>query len=312
MELDRRYKNSFGGVAGDATIIASVERRCHRLWIPLTWYKQYDHIGKFLRSLLNMMSSAYISAEPEKVAACVQCKQAEPLNFNFTFAYQPIVELSTRSIFGHEALVRGPNGESAFSVLSQVNDENRYVFDQACRVGAIKGAAQLGIKEFLSINFLPNAVYNPKACIQATFAAAREHNFPIRRIIFEVTEGEEVQDRPHLVNIFHEYRKFGFQTAIDDFGAGYAGLTLLSEYQPDIVKIDMELVRGIDGSSAKRAIVRGIASICGELNVRVLAEGIETISERDCLRDIGIDLMQGYLFCKPALMAIGEINPESW
>lgn len=259
-----------------------------------------------------MASLPDIVDQSQKAASCIQCQRAKPLNFDFTFAYQPIVELSTRSIFGHEALVRGPNGESAFSVLSQVNDENRYKFDQACRVGAIKGAAQLGIEEFLSINFLPNAVYRPEACIQATFAAAREHNFPIRRIIFEVTEGEEVRDRPHLVNIFHEYRKFGFQTAIDDFGAGYAGLSLLSEYQPDIIKIDMELVRGIDGSAARRAIVKGIASICGELNVRVLAEGIETTSERDCLRDMGIDLMQGYLFCKPALMAIGVIDPESW
>lgn len=259
-----------------------------------------------------MASIPNVLVSTERAAACVQCRQAEPLSFEFTFAYQPIVDLSSRTIFGHEALVRGPNGESAFSVLSQVNDENRYVFDQACRVGAIKGAAELGIQEFLSINFLPNAVYRPEACIQATFAAARQYNFPIRRIIFEVTEGEEVRDRPHLVNIFHEYHKFGFQTAIDDFGAGYAGLTLLSEYQPDIIKIDMELVRGIEDSAAKRAIVRGIVAICAELKVRVLAEGVETIAERDCLRAMGIDLMQGYLFCKPALMAIGVINPDSW
>ncbi|NRR34117.1 EAL domain-containing protein [Oxalobacteraceae bacterium] len=259
-----------------------------------------------------MTSIPDISPRTKTAASCVQCQQAEPLNFDFTFAYQPIVELSTRSIFGHEALVRGPNGESAFSVLAQVNDENRYRFDQACRVGAIKGAAELGIQEFLSINFLPNAVYRPEACIQSTFAAAQKYGFPISRIIFEVTEGEEVRDRPHLVNIFHEYRKFGFKTAIDDFGAGYAGLTLLSEYQPDIIKIDMELVRDIEKNTVKRAIMKGVTSICGELNVRVLAEGIETASERDCLRDMGIDLMQGYLFCKPALRAIGVVNPASW
>jgi EAL domain-containing protein (putative c-di-GMP-specific phosphodiesterase class I) len=250
--------------------------------------------------------------QPAKTTGCVQCQRGEALGFDFIFAYQPIVQLSTRSIFAHEALVRGPNGESAYSVLSQVTDDNRYTFDQACRVGAIKGAAALGIQEYLSINFLPNAVYRPEACIQATFAAAREYNFPIQRIIFEVTEGEEVRDRPHLVNIFNEYHKFGFLTAIDDFGAGYAGLTLLSEYQPDVVKIDMELVRDIESSPAKRAIVKGIASICADLKIRVLAEGIETRAERDCLRDMGIDLMQGYFFCKPALMAIGVIDPHAW
>ena len=119
-------------------------------------------------------------------------------------------------------------------------------------------------------------------------------------------------DRPHLVNIFQEYHRFGFRTAIDDFGAGYAGLTLLSEFQPDIIKIDMELVRNIDTSLAKQAIVRGIVSMCATLDIRVLAEGIETPQERDLLHKAGIDLMQGYLFCRPAFKALGTIDPTSW
>jgi EAL domain-containing protein (putative c-di-GMP-specific phosphodiesterase class I) len=245
-------------------------------------------------------------------AGCEKCKDAKALEFDFVFAYQPIVDLATRSIFAHEALVRGPNGESAYSVLSQVTDDNRYSFDQACRVQAIRGAAQLGMKELLSINFLPNAVYQPAACIRSTFEAAQRYHFPIEQIIFEVTEGEQVLDRPHLVNIFREYRRFGFRTAIDDFGAGYAGLNLLSEYQPDIIKIDMELVRDVDTSKPKQAIIDGIVSICAILNVQVLAEGIETPGERDFLRNAGINLMQGYLFCKPAFQAIGVVDASSW
>ena len=250
--------------------------------------------------------------QPVVPAGCVQCKDDEPLGFDFVFAYQPIVDLGTRCVYAHEALVRGPNGESAYAVLAQVTEANRYRFDQACRVQAIRGAAALGMKELLSINFLPNAVYQPAACIRTTFEAARLYNFPIEQIIFEVTEGEQIMDRPHLVNIFREYRRFGFRTAIDDFGAGYAGLNLLAQYQPDIIKIDMDLVRDIDTSKPKQAIVNGIVSICAALNVRVLAEGIETTAERDCLRHAGIDLMQGYLFCKPALQAIGVIAPSSW
>ena len=250
--------------------------------------------------------------QPAAPARCEHCKNDQELDFDFVFAYQPIVDLSKRSIYAHEALVRGVNGESAFSILSQVTDDNRYRFDQACRVRAIRGAAALGMRELLSINFLPNAVYQPAACIRSTLEAARLYNFPIEQIIFEVTEGEQVTDRPHLVNIFHEYRRFGFRTAIDDFGAGYAGLNLLSEYQPDIIKIDMDLVRDIDTSKPKQAIVKGIVSICAELNVRVLAEGIETTAERDFLHNAGIDLMQGFLFCKPALQAIGIIDPTAW
>lgn len=252
------------------------------------------------------------SEQSSTSTGCGQCKKEHDLGFDFVFAYQPIVDVRRRTIYAHEALVRGPNGESAYSVLSQVTDENRYSFDQACRVEAIRGAAALGMKELLSINFLPNAVYQPEACIRSTFEAARLYHFPIEQIIFEVTEGERVMDRPHLVNIFREYRRFGFHTAIDDFGAGYAGLNLLAEYQPDIIKIDMDLVRGIENSKPKQAIVNGIVSICAALDVRVLAEGVETSAERDFLRNAGIDLMQGYLFCKPAFQAIGVIESSSW
>ncbi|MET3121232.1 EAL domain-containing protein (putative c-di-GMP-specific phosphodiesterase class I) [Oxalobacteraceae bacterium GrIS 2.11] len=244
--------------------------------------------------------------------ACGQCRQDNKLDFEFTFAYQPIINLNSKSIYAHEALVRGLNGESAFSILSKVNDTNRYWFDQACRVEAIRGAAMLGMQELLSINFLPNAVYKPEACIQTTFEAARQYNFPIQQIIFEVTEGEQVMNRPHLVNIFQEYQRFGFKTAIDDFGAGYAGLNLLADFQPDIIKIDMDLVRDIDSRAAKQSIVKGIVSICTELGIKVLAEGVETAAERDFLASLGIQLMQGFLFCKPAFQAIGIINPESW
>lgn len=228
------------------------------------------------------------------------------------FAYQPIVDVTNRSIYAFEALVRGPQGQSAASVLAQVNDQNRYRFDQACRMKAVEGAARLGMTQLLSINFLPNAVYRPEVCIRSTFEAARTHGFPIENIIFEVTEGEHVRDRPHLVNIFKEYSRFGFQTAIDDFGAGYAGLNLLAEYQPDIVKIDMDLVRNVDQDKPRQAIVAGITRICRELDIRVLAEGIETRPERDFLASVGITLMQGYWFAKPAFKALPEIAPSAW
>ena len=121
-----------------------------------------------------------------------------------------------------------------------------------------------------------------------------------------------MQDRPHLVEIFRAYRRVGFQTAIDDFGAGYAGLNLQAEYQPDIIKIDMDLVRGIDTHTPRQAIVRAIASLCQELGIRVLAEGIETRAERDFLSGCGISLMQGYWFSKPVFQGLGNIAESAW
>lgn len=245
-------------------------------------------------------------------AGCAGCNSAAELAIQFEFAFQPIVNLSTRSIYAHEALVRGPNGESAFSVLSQVTDQNRYQFDQACRMKAVSTAAQLQMQPLLSINFLPNAVYRPEACIKSTFEACRANNFPTEQIIFEVTEGERVDDRAHLVNIFESYSRFGFITAIDDFGAGYAGLNLLSVYQPDIIKIDMDLVRDVDKNKAKQAIIEAIVLICKRIGSKVVAEGIETREERDFLAEAGIELMQGYFFCRPAFKSLGMIEPESW
>jgi EAL domain-containing protein (putative c-di-GMP-specific phosphodiesterase class I) len=245
-------------------------------------------------------------------AACSGCREGEPVGFDFEYAYQPIVDCASRSIYAHEALVRGPHGESAASVLSQVTPANVYRFDQACRVKAVTGAALLGMRELLSINFLANAVFRPEVCIRSTFEAARRHNFPIKQIIFEVTEGERVRDRAHLTNIFREYRRLGFRTAIDDFGAGYAGLQLLADYQPDLIKIDMDLVRNVDTLAPRQAIVRAIAAMCRELGIRVLAEGIETRAEREFLSDAGIDLMQGFWFCEPVFQGLGEIPETAW
>ncbi|ODV10077.1 MAG: diguanylate phosphodiesterase [Rubrivivax sp. SCN 70-15] len=237
---------------------------------------------------------------------CAGCGTGDRLGFRFDYAYQPIVDVASRRIYAHEALVRGPEGESAMSVMAQVTEGNRYRFDQACRVKAIKTAAQLGMQERISINFLPNAVYKPEVCIRTTLEAARTHGFPTERIIFEVTEGERVEDGPWLATILREYQRCGFLTAIDDFGAGYAGLTLLADFRPDIIKLDMALVRGIDTSAARQAIARGVVRICQELGVQVIAEGIETAAERDFFVDEGVTLMQGYLFARPAFRALAS------
>ena len=260
---------------------------------------------------LKLAASEFAALE-ETDRQCGDCGAAERVGFKFDYAYQPIVDLETRSVYGHEALVRGPDGEGAMSVLSQVTEKNRYRFDQACRVKAIKSAAQLGIEERISINFLPNAIYKPEICIRTTLEAARTHNFPLHRIIFEVTEGERVEDGPWLAEILREYKRCGLLTAIDDFGAGYAGLTLLANFQPDLIKIDMELVRDVDQSKSRQAIVVGLLRICEDMGVKVIAEGVETAAERDFLSDAGIRLMQGYLFSRPVFQGVGKIDPLAW
>ncbi|OYX34019.1 MAG: diguanylate phosphodiesterase [Caulobacterales bacterium 32-69-10] len=217
-------------------------------------------------------------------------------------AFQPIVDAGSRDIFAYEALVRGVDGEGAADILSLVDMTNRRDFDQQCRITAMECAARLGLKDSsaaLSINFMPNAVTDAAACTRIAKAAAEKLNFPTQRIIFEFTEGEQIDDPTHLGRIIAAYRDAGFRTAIDDFGAGYSGLTLLAKFQPDIVKLDMELVRGIDSDRVRRCIVSSIRRMCDELGIVLVAEGIETMGEYAVLRDLGVSLLQGFLFARP-------------
>jgi len=240
---------------------------------------------------------------------CEHC--TDPLDFDFTFAFQPIVDIEQKKIFAHEALVRGKEGQSAGWVLSRVNEKNRYRFDQECRIKAIGLAAKLGMKTKLSINFMPNAVYVPEACIRTTLEAANKLNFDISNIIFEVLESEEIRDPNKLKDIFSYYGKQGFSTAIDDFGSGYAGLTLLAELEPSFIKLDMYLIRDIHKEKVKQSIVNGIINTAKDLNIGIIVEGVESVEEALWLKDKGIKLMQGYLFAKPAfehLFNESEIN----
>lgn len=239
--------------------------------------------------------------------ACGACRDGTALEFDITMAFQPIVDLASREIFSHEALVRGADGAGAFSVLSRITEANRYVFDQACRVKAIELAARLDAGPRININFMPNAVYEAATCLRQTLAAARRVGLPLERIVFEVTEGEQVRDKAHLKSILTEYRRQGFKTAIDDFGAGYSGLNLLAEFQPDIIKIDMELTRSIDSDRVRRSIVKGIMSVCRDLDIDVIAEGVETQGEVDALTDLGIFKLQGYFFAKPVFEGLAAL-----
>ena len=243
---------------------------------------------------------------------CEGCQTGERLDFEFSMAFQPIIDTTTSTVWGYEALIRGPSGEGAPSILSRVRPEQKYKFDQACRIKAIELAARLfpreGAMPRLSINFLPNAVYEPAACLRATLAAARKSDFPREAIMFEFTESELVRDTTHLQSIITEYRKQGFITALDDFGAGFAGLGLLADFQPDLIKLDMALIRGIDGSHPRQVIVAGVMHIARELGIKVLAEGIETEAEFAVLRSAGVTLHQGYLFAKPSFEMLPKIG----
>ncbi|CAD0346853.1 EAL domain-containing protein [Xanthomonas hortorum] len=242
---------------------------------------------------------------------CNACRDGQDFPTAITMAFQPIVDVSTRTVYAGEALVRGINGESAGSILAAVDERNRYAFDQACRIKAIECAAQTALPALLSINFMPNAVYNPEHCLRATLSATEQYGWPLDAIIFEVSEQEHLAEPAHLLDIMRTYQARGLKTAIDDFGAGYSGLGLLADFQPDLLKLDIALVRGIDADRSRQTIVRHTTRMCEELGIAVIAEGIEHPDEYRALRDMGIHLQQGYLFARPQIGVLPQVHwPE--
>lgn len=253
-----------------------------------------------------MYLSEFFADADEEIVGCIHCRDAKPLGLRLKMAFQPIVDVDAREIYAYEALVRGANGESAGAILGAVKPQETYTFDQTCRVLAIETAQRLGMTTYLSINFLPNAVYEPATCIRLTLAAARKVGFSPNKLIFEMTESEKISDPEHALRIIRDYQRRGFLTAIDDFGAGHSGLNLLAEFQPEIVKLDMALTRDIDSDSIRQAIVGGVIGTCKALGCKIVAEGIESRQELDTLRKMGINLFQGYLLARPEIEALPE------
>jgi EAL domain-containing protein (putative c-di-GMP-specific phosphodiesterase class I) len=230
----------------------------------------------------------------------------------FSFAFQPIVDTNAREVLSYEALIRGPANEPAYQVLQQVSAARLFAFDQRVRVAAIDLAMRLQLNCHLNINFLPQSVDSSSQAILSTLEAAGRANLPIERLVLEVLEGEIIHDHSRFTDLINQYRGLSLKVAIDDFGAGYSGLNLLADFQPDQVKLDMKLIRGIEHDGPRQSILRAIDGICLELGIDIIAEGVETEEEYAWLRSQGIHLFQGYLFAKPAFACFPPVRyPET-
>ena len=237
--------------------------------------------------------------------ACADLHHAEAVRTPaFSYAFQPIVDVLARQVYSYEALVRGRANEPAFLVLERVPPAAKYQFDEDSRVAAIALAVELGLDCHLNLNFLPQGLYASDASVASTVAAAARHGLPIDRVILEVTEDEFIADYAHLGEQLNEFRSMGLRVAIDDFGAGYSGLNMLADFQPDQIKIDMNLVRRIERNGPRQAIVRAIAQVCCELGIDVVAEGVESPEEYAWFAEHGVRLFQGYLFAKPGFESL--------
>jgi EAL domain-containing protein (putative c-di-GMP-specific phosphodiesterase class I) len=240
-------------------------------------------------------------------------KQPAPFNtkgeigFEFSFAFQPIVDVRNREIISYEALVRGPHGEPSASVFAQVPSYNFPKFDEICRRKAIYLASRLKIPNQLNLNMSAQGIYEVDLNITATFRASLQSGIPVENIIFEVLETENLTDQRNLLKYLQIIQDFGFKTAIDDFGVGYSGLKLLVEYQPNYIKLDRDLMSNIDQDFVKQSIFSGIQKICKSLSIEIVAEGVETADEFHWLNEAGVSIFQGYYFARPAFEALPDV-----
>lgn len=222
-----------------------------------------------------------------------------PFTLPFSMAFQPIIRLDGGMIAAHEALVRGPGGALAHTILGAISAGQRPAFDQAARVKAVSLAATLGLTADLSININPGAVADAEASVAPMLEAAAAHGIAPRRLILELVEDGRVFDIPFMRRLLDAHRRHGVRTALDNFGAGYVGLGHLFDLRPDIVKLDMTLIRGIERDAAKRGRLEAIVEACrGGFDLS--AEGVETEGELAVLQDMGVGFAQGYLIAKPA------------
>lgn len=220
--------------------------------------------------------------------------------------FQPIVRCAApQEVFAYECLIRGRASDGAIVPPAELFSRARsadllFQLDRAARITAIRDAKRHGISANIFINFAPTAVYDPSYCLQTTVAAIEQSGIDPDRIVFEVVETEDVGDPDHLLRILDFYRENGYKIALDDLGAGYSSLNLLGRLRPDFMKLDMQLVRNVDADAYKERICANLLDLARGLDIRAIAEGVETPGEWNWLKEHGADFVQGYLFAAPA------------
>jgi len=261
-----------------------------------------------LRSVANLHREAYEQSNTQNA----RDSQMRALTNNFTAAlqaiymvYQPIISWSRKAAYGYEALVRSkekslPHPGALFEAAERLDRTS----DLGSEIRARCGAPWVGLASdyqlFVNLHsqdLLDETLYEENAPL-APFAS---------RVVLELTERAALDDISDIGARITRLRALGYRIAVDDIGAGYSGLNSLATVQPDFVKLDISLVRGLDKDAVRRRLVQLLTQLCNDLKISVVAEGVETPAERDALIDLGIDLLQGYLFARPAAPFVAPV-----
>ncbi|OSQ37221.1 EAL domain-containing protein [Thalassospira mesophila] len=219
--------------------------------------------------------------------------------------FQPIFAIDNLSVpHAHECLIRAVDDEGGMISPDRLfgaakSADLLFQLDRAARAANVRNAFAAGIDNVF-INFTPSSIYDPNSCLRSTIQVVNECGFDRSKVVFEVIETDKVSSVSHLRGILESYRASGFRVALDDVGSGYSTLNMLSQLRPDIIKIDRELIDGVDQDIYKQAIVSKLIDLAKQIGIEVVAEGIERQQELDFLIDRGVDFVQGFLLGRPA------------
>jgi len=230
--------------------------------------------------------------------------------------FQPIISLTDGSLLGHEALSRvtcpGEIGTPERLFAAATAHNRLWELELLCRTTALESAARLPSRchtRKLFININPHTMHDEKLQKGFTKEFLRQYELAPQDLIFEITERNAISDTKAFRAAIDHYRSQDYQIAVDDAGAGYAGLTLISEVNPEYLKLDMSLTRNVDTDDLKAALIKAMVELSRQSNIALIAEGIETLGELKALIDLGVQYGQGYLIQHPTT-DIREIAPE--
>lgn len=294
------------------TLILEPETNCY--WLPSDINVSRDSRAF---SLLNSFATgrwrSCVSAADKAALDCVisvRRKSISPFpDSDIQFAFQPIIDTQNMKISSYEALLRNHEGRYPELILADLPEQERYEFDLKSKAIAIQqGARILQSGQSLSVNLLPGAITHNKLVVVELLSYLKQANLSPERLILEITESEMVKESDAFYAAIEDIRAAGIRIALDDFGAGYAGLTLLADLMPDKIKLDRAITHGIHESGPRQAILHAVFEFANATGSHLIVEGVETFDEWMWLNNAGVHKFQGYLFARPELNGVSAIN----
>lgn len=241
-----------------------------------------------------------LSAQSEVVAKGADC----------SFAFQPIVDPFMQQIVSWEALIRTPEGDSPAAYFQTLPRDALYEADLKSKQVALSMASALGLHtQTLSLNLLPMTLVNVPNAVDFLLTVIEANGFVPEQIVVEFTESEAISRFDDFTHSVRQLKSAGISVTIDHFGAGFAGLQLLAQFQPDRIKINRDLIANVHKSGPRQAIVQAIIKCCASLEIQFCAVGVELAEEWMWLESAGISQFQGHLFASPRL---GGIPAVAW